>query len=150
MKRAANLPRNADGEKPPNTARHLKIVRLIQVSHSFRGFPPLESSEAARQASIWDAVGLNAIPEADLADCFTLAMERLGDGDIFGAPQVREAWKAIGRNRQYETPVVEDSRYCPKCAQLSGLYWDPNIGKFRCCECDGGRTKAAAIGKRGK
>lgn len=45
----------------------------------------------------------------------------------------------------YEPPPVEGERYCRKCAQLTGLYWDPNIGKYRCCECDGGREKAKAL-----
>jgi hypothetical protein len=45
----------------------------------------------------------------------------------------------------YEPPRPNYSRYCAKCAELSGLYWDDNISKYRCCECEAGREKAAGI-----
>lgn len=124
-------------------------MRLIQASHSFRGFPPLEPTDALNQARIWDGFGLHVVPEDALAPAFTRALEKLEDGALFGAPQIRDAWQELEReqkSRYIDTPY--DPRYCEKCRDLSGLYWDEVLSKYRCCECPGGRTKAAAIWQR--
>ena len=211
LSRVGRVQPSVDGERQPSFARLSILTRLIQASASFRGYPPLESNDALNQARIWESFGLGRIPEEELAAAFTRALERLGEGESFGAPNIREAWSAIKRERAeararevqargfsyqaegvtfaawwerdeawikanlpeatrekmlelftarkasgiepgpppakdcYVELPVEDPRYCTKCVQLAGLYYDPYYAKYRCCECEGGRAKVSAL-----
>jgi len=85
--------------KQQNSARLSKLIRLIQASHLFRGYPPIAASDALTQAEVWDGFGLSVVPDDSLAEAFTRAMESLDDGASFGAPNVRNAWNDIRRER---------------------------------------------------
>ena len=185
---------------------------MIQLSRSYRGYSALETEEAIKASQTWDTFGLSHIPVGELPEAFKRALERVEDNQ-FGAPNVREAYNEIKRERAeararelqargmsyqaegvtfaewysrdeawikanlpeatrekmreifaartakgiepgpppvkdcYVTPPQNDPRYCLKCRPLSGLYWDDLQGKYRCCECPGGREKAVAVFK---
>jgi len=108
----------------------------------YRGLPPIEASEAVRQAAVWNVVGLDKIPEERLVDCFARALQNYDPSQPFGAAQIRNAWAEIAKA---ERPYDNGAEYCDKCREYQGFYWDPKIEKCRCCDCSAGRKKAQAL-----
>lgn len=129
-----------NGEKLMNSSRASTLVNLIQEAFLYRGLPPIEASEAVRQAAVWNVVGLNLIPEHRLVDCFAKALQDYDPSQPFGAAQIRNAWGEIAKGERGSEPNL-----CDKCQDAQGLYWDPNIEKYRCCECSAGRKKAQSL-----
>jgi hypothetical protein len=115
-------------------------VNLIQEAFLYRGLPPIEATEAVRQAAVWNVVGLDKIPEHRLVDCFAKALQAYDPSQPFGAAQIRQAWGEITEGER-----GFNHNYCDKCKDTLGVYWDPQIDKFRCCECSAGRMKAQAL-----
>jgi hypothetical protein len=106
----------------------------------YRGLPPIEASEAVRQAAVWNVVGLDKIPESRLVDCFARALQEYDPSQPFGAAQIRKAWGDIT-----ESEKGFDRNYCDKCRESQGVYWDRSVEKYRCCECSAGRKLAQAL-----
>ena len=86
-------------------------MALIQTSSCFRGYPPLEATDALNQARIWDGFGLQVIPEDDLPHAFTRALEALGEGESFGAPNVLKGWHTLKRERYEARASQKQQRY---------------------------------------
>lgn len=99
LARVERLVRSELNVKPGSTLRLSLLTHLIQLSKSYRGLPALESPEAIKTAQTWDTLGLHSIPEEELPEAFKRALEALGEGQLFGAPNIREAWEAMSRER---------------------------------------------------
>ena len=82
---------------------------MIQLSHSFRGYPPVTAIDALNQARIWD-VGLHVIPDDDLPQCFTRALERLEEGQAFGANLVRAQFTLLQKERREQREKEQQAK----------------------------------------
>ena len=97
---------------------------MIQASHVIRGYPPLEIADAANQAAVWDSFMLHAIPDEDLAPAFARGLERLEQGEAFGAIHIREGWQTLRRERANAKAGHSTRRYLePRAEGVSFAEW---------------------------
>lgn len=127
---------------------------MIQLGNLYRGYPEGEISDAATTAAVWDSLGLSEIPEEDLEEAFRRALNGLTRGEVFGALEVREAYKAIRLERASEAAAAARATALAEevCYYCAGTGWQTIAQKsplsgnentyLRPCTCSKAPSKA--------
>lgn len=69
----------------------------------------MEAIDALDMARVWD-ISLHVIPDADLPECFTRALEHNVDGQLFGANNIRAEFTRLTTERREHREKVAQSK----------------------------------------